>query len=74
MSSPSIRAKAILAEKIWDTFRSLNYYRGMCRKTYNQLGVPSQNVWLSVAMTAHRELTGCQVKKLKKTPKGASTG
>jgi hypothetical protein len=53
----SVHKKAALAEKLWDTFRSLNYYRGMCCKTYGQLGIPSQNLWLAVAETACREIS-----------------
>ena len=46
--------RAVLAEKLWDTFRSLSYYRATSRKTYGQLGVPLQNLWLAVAATALR--------------------
>jgi hypothetical protein len=46
--------RAVLAEKLWDTFRSLNYFRGPCRKTYDQLGAPVQNLWLAIATTALR--------------------
>jgi hypothetical protein len=49
-------ANATLAEKLWDTFRMMNYYRGTCRKTYGQLGVPLQNLWLAVAVSARREI------------------
>jgi len=60
--------KVVLAEKMWDTFRSLNYYRGTCRKTYDQLGVPLQNLWLAMAEAAYREVLALnkrQVQKLK---------
>lgn len=48
--------RAVLAGKLWDAFRSRCYYRGTCRKTFGQLGVSTQNVWLAVAAAARREL------------------
>jgi hypothetical protein len=51
-----VKASATLAEKLWDTFRSMCFYRGACRKTYAQLGTPSQNLWLAVAVAAEREV------------------
>lgn len=69
--------KEVLAEKLWDTFRSLNYYRGTCRKTYDQLGVPLQNLWLAVAATALREVSVAgegRVQKSRESTRRASTG
>jgi len=62
-----VKASATLAEKLWDTFRSMCFYRGACRKTYAQLGTPSQNVWLAVAAIAEREIR--QTRKSKRKDK-----
>lgn len=66
-----INEAARLAEKLWDTFRSLNYFRGVCRKTYGQLGIPIQNVWLAMAARAHseiRSMMSCRCKPKRKIP------
>jgi hypothetical protein len=41
--------RKVMARLLWDTFRSLNWYRGECRKTFDELGIPSQNMWGHVA-------------------------
>ncbi len=53
----------IIAEKLWDEFRSMNGYRGTCRKTFGELSGPHQNLWVRIAKTAARE---CQSNKHRK--------
>ena len=63
-----VRKREALAEKLWDTFRSLSYYRGVCRKTYGQLGIPLQNLWLAMASTARREISLARKRRAKRKP------
>ena len=62
-----MKRRAYLAEKLWDTFRSMNFYRGTCRKIYDQLGTPSQNIWLALAATAQRELRAAKKRRPRPT-------
>ena len=60
-----------LARKLWDAFRSLHRYRGTGVKTYEQLDVSLQNVWLVMAATARREIRGVEKRKIRTAVKKA---
>jgi len=63
--------KVTLASKLWDTFRSRSYYRSECRKTYDQLGIPLQNLWLAVADTACQEISRASRLRAEKSQKSS---
>lgn len=47
----------VVAERLWDTYRSLSGYKGIGRKTFDQLGEPAQNMWLHMARSALESLS-----------------
>jgi hypothetical protein len=67
MENMTANERAVLAEKMWDAFRSLNMYQGEeCRKTYGQLSVPHQNLWLALASAASREISMMDKRRARK--------